>query len=304
MSVIPVASFPSSVWDGVTPQRASRKIEAAPDKDDWAEVLSEVISIETQLYPVAADSVIWVAPHGKATATGSIINPYASIALAYAAVTADDTVICVMPGTYTHAAILAITGTYTGVKIIGVGGSAVTILDHTTADDAAITIIPAIATAFSVTIEGITILQYAAKIGIEIDDTGQSANAITVNLSDVKLTIDTSGDSLDLVHAVAIGVILNLENCVFTGLLDLDIINAADRLNADYCELTGGVTLTAGAVAAIASFRYCVLKDGSDMTSAAEQTINALYCTSTTIGLVATGDLSGGTATEVVLPAS
>ena len=223
------ANFPTTPWNVATAHRAGQAAHRAPDASDWDDLMAEVRAIGTHLYPIAsADSVIWVAPHGKTTASGSLINPYATLALALAAVDADNTTICLMPGTYTHAAELEIVGTYTGIKIVGIGGSDATIIDHPTADDQAISITPAVATAFAVSIQGITILQYAAKIGILIDDTGQTVNTITVNLKDVKLTLDTSGDSLALTHGVDIGVILNIEDCNFDGLCDLDVASTSD----------------------------------------------------------------------------
>ncbi len=273
------ANFPTTPWAPATAQRSGQGAHKAPDASDWDDIMAEIIAISTHLYPVAADTTIWCAPWGKSTATGSVINPYATLALALAAVDSDDTTICLMPGTYTHAAELSIVGTYTGIKIVGIGGSDVTILDHTTTDDQAISITPAIATAFAVTIQGITILQYAAKIGILIDDTGHTVNTITVNLKDVKLTMDTSGDSLALVHAVDIGVILNIDDCVFTGLCDLDVASTSDvftwrggvmkvidtsvtdfvmAINLFYTTLT---SLTGGHASQVASPLHCTADD-------------------------------------------
>jgi len=241
-------------------------------------MVAEVLAIETQLYPVAADSVIWVAPHGKSTGSGSLTNPYASLALALAAVDADNMTICLLPGTYTHAAELEITGSYTGLKIVGVAGSAATILDHTTADDQAISITPAVATAFAITLEGITVLQYAAKIGLVIDDTGQTVNNITVNLKDVKLTMDSSGDSLALTHAVDIGVILNIDDCVFTGLCDLDVASTSDVYTWNGGEMAVVDTSVTDKVMALNLF-YTKLTSFTG--GHASQVVSALHCTAT-----------------------
>jgi len=273
---IKTANFPTVPWDPATDFRSGQRAHKAPDANDWDEVMAEVVAMTTQLYPIGSDSMLWVAPHGKSTASGSITNPYASIALALAAVTADDTTICVMPGTYTHAATLAIVGTYTGIKIVGIGGSDVTILDHTTDDDAAISIIPAIATAFVVTIRGITVLQYAAKIGIAIDDTGQTANGITVNLDDVKLTMDTTGDSLDVTHAVDVALLLNIDKCVFTGLTDLDIKNTSDVFTFRFCQLKG-VASDASAVAMSIRLFHTALTAITGGNAA--QVVHAIACT-------------------------
>jgi len=295
------ASFPASVWDGLTNFRTNRRVVRAPDYEDWDEMLAEVLAIETSLVGLAADTTIWVAPWGvAATATGSMTNPYATIAAALAATTATKKTVCLHPGTYTLAAAVAIPGTLSGIKIIGIGGSEVTKVDQA-ADFDAFTYTPAQAALRELTIQGIEVLQYAGKAGLAIDDTGQTVAGITINLNDVKLTMDATGDSLDTVHAVAVALILNMNDCVCTGLVDLDIINAGDRLFAKRCELTGGVTLSAGAVAAESTFEYCILKNGTSMTSAAAQTIRAIFCMADDYALAATGDLSGGTATEVIV---
>lgn len=295
--MIKTPSFPAAVWDGLTNFRESRRTVRAPDHEDWDELLAEVLSIETTLYPTSGDSVLWVAPWGTATATGTLTNPFVSIALAYAAVTADDTVICVMPGTYTHAAELVITGTYTGIKIVGVGGSDITILDHTTSDDQAISITPAIATAFEITIQGITVLQYAAKIGLLIDDTGQTTNVITVNLKDVKLTMDTSGDSLDAVHAVDLGLILNIEDCVFTGLCDLDVASTNDVFT-----FRGGVMKT---ITTDATDKAMAIKLFNTMLTAisgghSSQVVSALHCIADDLTLFVSADTGSQTSTACV----
>ena len=292
---IVAASFPTAAWDGLTDFRPSRMNNRAPDDKDWDEMVAEVIAIETALYPSQADSVIWVAPHGvAATATGSITNPYATLAAAYAAVAADDTVICLMPGTHTVAAEIEIDGTYTGLKIIGVGGSSVTILNVTATADQAISITPAIATAFAITIEGIDVQQYAAKIGILIDDTGQTVNNITVNLKDVKLTMDSSGDSLDVVHAVDIGLILNIENCVFTGLTDLDVASTSDVFTFNGGTLQTIATSATDKAMAINLF-YVVLTAISGGHSS--QVVSALHCTADDLTMFVSADTGSQTST-------
>ncbi len=298
---IKTANFPTAPWAPATDFRSGQVTHRAPDANDWDEIMSEIIALETHLYPVAADAVIWVAPHGKSTATGSIINPYATLALAYAAVSADNTTIYLMPGTYTHAAELAIGGTYTGLKIIGIGGSDVTILDHTTSDNQAISITPAIATSFVITIQGITVLQYAAKIGLLIDDTGFTVGTITVNLKDVKLTMDTSGDSLDVVHAVDLGLILNIEDCVFTGLTDLDVASTSDVFT-----FRGGVmkvidTEATDKVMAIKLFQVTLTSITGGHSS---QVVSALHCTADDLTLFVTADVTGSQTSTACVPTS
>jgi len=297
---VKTASFPTAPWDGLTNFRPARRTDRAPDSEDWDEMLAEVVALETSLYPMTSDAVLWVAPWGTATATGTLTNPYASIALALAAVTADNTKICVLPGTYTHAAELAIDGTYTGIKIVGVGGSSVTILDHTTSDDQAISITPAIATAFEITIEGITVLQYAAKIGLLIDDTGQTVAGITVNLKDVKLTMDTTGDSLDVVHAVDVGLILNIEDCVFTGLCDLDVASTSDVFTFQGGVMKNVATNATDKVMAINLFNTTLTAITGGHSS---QVVSALHCTADDLTLFVSAD-TGSQTSSACLPLS
>jgi len=300
--MIKIANFPSAVWDGLTNFRPSRRNVKSPDHEDWDEMLAEVLAIETSLVGLAADLGIWVAPWGvAATATGSITNPYRTIAAALAATTSAKKIVYLHPGSYVLAAAVDIPGTLSGIKIIGIGGSEVTKIDQA-ADFNAFEYTPAQAALRVLTIQGIEVLQYAGKVGLAVDDTGHSVAGITVNLNDVKLTMDTTGDSIDTVHAVAIPVILNVNDCVFTGLTDLDIINAGDRNNFKGSDLSAaGVTLTAGAVAAETNFERCLLKNGGDMTSAAEQTIRSIFSYCEDYALVASADLSGGTATEAIV---
>ena len=294
------ASYPTAPWDALTSFRPSRMNNRAPDANDWDEMVAEMVAVETSLYPMNSDTVIWVAPWGKATATGKLTNPYASLALALAAVTADDTVICLMPGTYTVAAEIEIDGTYTGLKIVGIGGSDITVFDVTATDDQAISITPAIATAFEITIQGIDVQQYAAKIGLLIDDTGQTVNAITVNLKDVKLTMDTSGDSLALVHAVDIGVILNIEDCVFTGLCDLDVASTSDVYTWKGGTMKVIDTSVTDKVMAIKLF-YTILT--SITGGHASQVVSALHCTADDLTLFVEADIATQTGTAA-LPTS
>ena len=300
--MIKTANFPASVWDGLTNFREDRRTNSAPDSEDWDEMTAELLAIATSLVGLAADTIVWVAPWGvAATATGSMTNPYKTITAALAATTSLKKTVCLHPGTYTLAAAVDIPGTLSGLKIIGIGGSEVTKVDQA-ADFNAFEYTPAQAALRVLTIQGIEVLQYAGKVGLAVDDTGHSVAGITVNLNDVKLTMDTTGDSIDTVHAVAIPVILNMVDCVCTGLVDIDIINAGDRVNVDRSDLgTAGVTLSAGAVAAATTFKHSVLKNGGDMTSAAEQSINSIYCSCEDYSLVASADLSGATATENIV---
>ena len=43
---INVANFPTSVWDGSSPNRASRAVDAGPDYEDWDQIVAEVIAMQ------------------------------------------------------------------------------------------------------------------------------------------------------------------------------------------------------------------------------------------------------------------
>ena len=295
---IVAASFPTTPWDALTSFRPSRMNTRAPDDKDWDEMVAEVIAIETAIYPSVADDIIWVAPHGvAATADGTVLNPYATLLAAYAAVAADNTTICLLPGTHTIAAEIVIDGTYTGVKIVGIGGSSITILDVTATADQAISITPAIATAYAITLEGIDVQQYAAKIGLLIDDTGQTSNAITVNLKDVKLTMDTSGDSLDVVHAVDIGLILNIEDCVFTGLCDLDVASTSDVFTFRRGVMKNVATNATDKVMAINLFQTVLTAVTGGHSS---QVVSALHCAADDLTMFVSADTGSQTSSACV----
>ena len=271
------AAYPTAPWDGLTSFRTSRRNNRAPDYEDWDEVVAEIIAIETDLYPMASDLVIWVAPHGKSTGNGRITNPYATLALAIAAVTSTKKTICLMPGAYTIAVDQALSTT-TGVKIIGIGGSKAVTLNALEAD-AALSLLPANAAAFEVTIQGVTIGQFAAKVGLDIDDTGATATTgtITVNLQDVVFDQDASGDAITTTHAVALDLTINTEDCVFEGLVTVVCVSATDAFTFVRSDFPGGFTST-GAYAAVHKFMFCDAKENA-MTGHASAICIALYCT-------------------------
>ncbi len=197
MSNLPTASFPSSVWDTLTDQRVSDNTYAAFEAGGTLELLSEIVALETSLVALAADLVIWVSPTGvAATATGSLTNPFPTLALAFEAITATKTNIMLMPGTYTLTAVQALPIAQDDVKIIGVGGSKLVVIAGGDADYALGLAPAAQGAAFTITVQGVTINQYAAKKGLYIDDTSIDG-AVTINLTDVVFVQDTSGVPID-----------------------------------------------------------------------------------------------------------
>jgi hypothetical protein len=243
----PVAQFPTTVFDGISESRPTGKEFAAPEANDWQQIVNEVIAIEKAVRPAYDDLNIWVNPNGvAANATGSITNPYTTLALAFAAISATKKTVCLMPGTYTLAAAQALPVTQDGVKIIGFGDVIIAGADA----DQALSLTPgAQGAAFTISLKNIKITQYAAKKGLYIDDTAIDG-AVTVNLDDCEFTMDTTGSSIDLLHAEAQAVTINCINSTFTGPVALDAINASDVFEFTRCKLTGGIVSDAGAVAA------------------------------------------------------
>jgi hypothetical protein len=300
----PAANFPTSVWDTLTTARNDAGDYIEPGPEEYLRLVSEIVALETHLYPVAADAVIWVAPHGiAATATGSIVNPFPTLALAFAAVSATKTIVALMPGTYTLAAIQAIPVTQDGLKIVGVGGSSATIIAGADANQALSLTPGAQGAAFTVTLEGVTINQFAAKKGLYVDDTAIDG-AVTINLKDVHMVMDTSGSSIDLLHAVNQTVTINAEDCTFTGEITLDCFNASDAFNFTRCATPGGIVSDAGAVTAAFVFEFCKLKSAGMSGGHANQTIVALYCTADDGTLAETGEFAGSHTETLVSPVS
>jgi len=283
--MIKTASFPTAPWDGVTNFRPDRDTSRPPDREDWDEMMAEMIAVETSLYAMTSDLVIWAAPHAKSTGTGSLTNPY-TLAAAIAAVSSTKKTICLMPGTYTTVASTTLP-TLTGCKIIGIGGSSVTIIDHTTAGDEALNILPANAAAYEITLEGIRVQALATADVLAIDDTGATATTgtITVNLKDVELVYDTSGGAIVTTHAVALDLTIVAEDCLFVGLVGVVCVSATDVFTFRKCRFPDGLTST-GAYAAVHTFTFCDFKENSIAGNAAAIAI-ALYCTAVDETLIA-----------------
>lgn len=298
--VTPVANYPSSLWDTLSQNRDSRDDYIEPGPPEYLRVISELEAVQKHTRPVADDLAIWVAPWGvAANANGSRTNPYATIAAAIAAVSATKKIIMLLPGTYTPSAVLALPTGQTDVKIIGLGGSSVVTI--TGADLAQVfSLTPgAQGAAYAITLEGMTINQFAAKKGLYITDASIDGT-VTVNLKDMKFVMDTSGSSIDLLHVVATGVIINMEDCLTTGPITLDCYAAADAFTYTRCILTGGVASDAGAVAAAFLFFSCEILSTGFTGGHSSQTVTALYCRTSADVLGATGDFGAGSHTETL----
>jgi hypothetical protein len=305
MPITPIPSFPTSVWDTYTQQRNSRDDYVDPGAAEYMEVISEIESIEKHVRPPYDDLVIWVAPHGvAANACGSITNPYATLAAAFAAISATKKIVMLMPGTYTLTAAQALPVAQDGVKIIGVGGSKAVTIAGGNADQALSLTPGAQGAAFTITLKGITINQYAAKKGLYIDDTAIDG-AVTINLEDIIFVQDTSGVPIDLLHAVNQTVTINSSYCNFgAGAVTLDCINASDAFNFDYCNLAGGLVSDAGAVAAAFVFQFCEIKASGVSGGHSSQTVVALYCTASDGTLAETGEFAGSHTETLISPIS
>lgn len=271
----PVAQFPTTVFDGVSESRPTGKEYVAPGANDWQQIVNEMIAVQEAVRPAYDDLTIWVNPNGvAANATGSITNPYATLTAALAAVSATKTVVCLLPGTYALSAIQVLPVTVDGLKIIGIGDVIITGGNV----NQAFSLTPgAQGAAFTITIQNVTINQYAAKKGLYIDDTAIDG-AVTVNLIDCTFTMDTTGSSIDLLHAEAQAVTINSTNCTFTGPVTLDAINAGDVFEFTRCDLAGGLVTDTGAVAAGIILNDCEVKHAGVTGGNAAQTLTVNNC--------------------------
>lgn len=304
MPTTPNPNFPTSIWDTFCGDRDDREDYTSPGPAEHMRIISEIESMQKHTRPPYDDTTIWVAPWGvAANACGSIINPYATLAAAFAAITASKKVVALLPGTYALSAAQALPVTQDGIKIFGVGGASAVIITGANANQAFSLTPGAQGAAFTITIEGITINQYAAKKGIYIDDTAIDG-AVTINLKDVHCVMDTSGSSIDLLHAVNQTVTINCEDCTFTGEVTIDCINASDAFNFTRCNLAGGLASDTGAVAAAFKFDFCEIKASGVSGGNAAQTIIALYCTASDGTLAETGEFTGSHTETLISPVS
>ncbi len=51
---INVADYPTAVWDGLSPRRTDRKVNAAPEYEDWDQMTAEMIAAQTEVDRVEA----------------------------------------------------------------------------------------------------------------------------------------------------------------------------------------------------------------------------------------------------------
>ncbi|KKM86226.1 hypothetical protein LCGC14_1281160 [marine sediment metagenome] len=276
--VTPTASFPTSVWDTFFGDRDDRSDYTPLGPEGGLAVCAEVEAIEKHLRPTADDLVIWVAPHGvAANATGAIVNPYATIAAALAAITSSKKIVALLPGTHVLSGVTVIPVAQTGVKIIGIGGASSVTITAITGNQAFSLTPGAQGAAYVLTIEGVTLNQFAAKKGLYIDDTAIDGS-VTVNLKDVHMVMDSSGSSIDLLHAVNQTVTINCEDCTFTGPLTIDCINASDAFNFTRCVVTGGIASDAGAVAAAFTLKDSEVLHAGITGGHGSQTLTVVNC--------------------------
>jgi hypothetical protein len=297
----PVAQFPTSIFDGTSESRPTGKEFSAPEANDWQQIVNEMIAVQKAVRPAYDDLIIWVSPTGvAANATGSITNPYATLATAFAAISATKKIVILLPGTYTLTAAQALPIAQDNVKIIGIGDVTVVGADA----DQAFSLTPgAQGAAFTITLENINITQFAAKKGLYIDDTGIDG-AVTVNINNCTFTMDTSGSSIDLLHAVDQTVAVVVNDSTFTGAVTVDCINSSDAFTFTRCNLAGGLVSDTGAVAAAFKFQFCEILASGVTGGHSSQTIVALYCTASDDTLAETGEFAGSHTETLVSPTS
>lgn len=300
---VKTANFPSTVWDGITNFRQNRRLVKGPDHEDWDEMLAELLAVETSLAGLAADTTIWVAPWGvAATAIGSMTNPYATIAAAIAAITSAKKTIVLLPGIYAPTAILVLPVDQNDCHIVGVSGSHNTIITGAELDQIMSITPGAQGAPFEITIQGVTLNQFAAKKGIFIDDTSAD-DTITVTLQDVTINKDASGDSIDLLHAVDIAVTLSINHCTIDGAVQLDVACDTDQFFFDQSTLVSIVS-DAGTATGSFIFRHCTLFTGCLTGGHVNQTVTALYCHSIAAVLASTTEFTGNHTETLIAPTS
>jgi len=288
--------FPASLWDGITNWRRNLKTYAGPDPEDWDEMLAEVQSIERTLYSASEDAIIWVEQHARATGTGSITNPVASINEAVKRLSTTKSIIAILPGIYDLDEIAVIPDlpfADSNVRVVGVGGSAATIINAGNTDEA-IQVLPIHGTAelHNITIEGITLNQYAGRIGIKVVDTN-GASDTKLTLKDVKLIMDTSGASFSQNTTYGTKCHLVMEHCEATGPIDFLYTTNLCNNSFVHCNLLGGVITSADSHTIEYVFKDSTLKTAGVSGGHANQTIRALNCFTDANEAVAESDFTG-----------
>jgi hypothetical protein len=295
----PIAQFPASIFDGKSESRPTGFEYVGPEANDWLQILNEIIAIQKAIRPAYDDLTIWVSPTGvAATATGSITNPYPTIASALAAASAARKNICLMPGTYIMTSSTTITKN--NIKIIGLSPSNTIIAGGDV--NQVFSILPgAIGAPFVINFENLTIVQSASTdTGLHISD-ADTDDTMTVNLINCTFTMDNSGPSVNVLHTVNQAFTLNITGGTYVGGVTVDCINASDNFNFTNAVL-GDIVSDAGAVAASFLFKYCTINGVSGGHS--NQTIESLYCLASDNTLASTGLFTGSHTETTIAPVS
>lgn len=235
---------------------------------------------------------LWVNPEGSDTiGIGSYANPYATITTAFAAVTAANPNVIVMPGTYTEDVTWP---AISGVRLIGLGKQgAVTISSGT----AGLTVYPATSLAsFAGYIDNVNFTNTTGT-GLYLDNSS-CAGTFALHLRDVKFT-HTAGTSLFTNHGTNNPIVIHTRNVDFGGPVYLQVRDQNDAFYSYGGKLTGGM-VTSGSVSlggtAEITLAYTEIKHEGVSGGSANQKINSLFCwsrTAKTLALADTSDLAG-----------
>lgn len=296
---MPPAKYPNSVWDTLTQGRNSRNDYISPGPEEYMRLLAELEALEIDLIPTAEENIIWVSPNGRSTGTGSIVNPFATLATAFAAITVTKKTVMARPGVYNARITLPVT--QDGIKIIGVGGSSVCSI--TGADTGhTVSLAPGAQGApFTFTLEGFTIDPPAARTALDFTLANQDDD-VTLIFKDLVITKGASGgDSLHGWHDVNQQLYLYLDSCRFDWDVVLELQVAADRIFARYSRFLNTFSTSADAVAANISLMYCELKALGMYGGNGAQTIDAIYCNSGALLMVAADFSTNGSHTVTTL---
>lgn len=273
MSVFPVAMYPNSIWDTLTQERDDRHDFIEPGPKEYLQILAEIEALEIDLIPTAEEEVIWVSPNGRPTGTGSIINPFSTLAAAFAAITSTKKTVMVRPGNYSGARIY-LPVNQDDIKVIGLGGSSVCSI---TAPNTGHTVQLSPGTqgaTFTFTFEGFTINPPGSRDGLNINLVNQDAVVVT-KLKDIK--IDGNGTDLAVLHEANYGHQIFIEDCDF-GTIDINIKSASDQITLRRTRCHESFATSADNIAMDINFDSCIFTDSGIYGGHSAQTIKAVYC--------------------------
>jgi len=240
-------------------------------------------------FPRASTCDIWVSPQGEDVGTGSVMEPYKTIAKALSMVTSTRKNIILMPGTYESDESLAWPVGVTDVLITGITPDYESTVIKATAGDEVVEIVP------NATIGAANYLAFFANLtiesgesgtnGVQVTDTNMTADKkLIVTFRDCGFSMDEDTDkALVTTHTVACKVKIYMHGRGFggnniEGLVYIDCFNAGDRFKANGMNFEGGVQFSTDDVACENEFFACVMKHNGGTGGHDNQYLRANCC--------------------------